>query len=431
MSTESQERLPFIDQARISVRGGRGGNGCVSFRREKYVDRGGPDGGNGGRGGDLYLQADPHKRSLLDLTFKPHFSAEDGSAGQGANKSGASGRDLTVFVPLGTVVYRTDDTGRRRLLVDLKTPGQVYLAAKGGRGGRGNASFKTKMTTAPKLSEKGEPGEAQTLDLELKVLADVGLIGLPNAGKSTLLARLTHARPKIASYPFTTLNPNLGVADWHFTRLIFADIPGLIEGAHAGKGLGHGFLKHIERTRMLFHLVEVTGDGGRSAHERIKLINEELRLYSPKLIKKPMVIVATKMDLTGSEEALAALRKKWKKTKIFPISAVTGEGVDTLLAYAAQAISESPAEEEEPVETEPFQLIIESDFQVVCRDDVFVVEGAKVERLAAMTHFNQPEAVRRFQNVLKKMGVEKELARQGAAPGDAVKIGKAEFIFEP
>jgi len=431
MSSETHDRSLFIDYARISVRGGRGGNGAMHFRREKYVERGGPDGGNGGEGGDVYLKADAHRKSLLDLTYKPHFIGDDGEPGGGSNKAGRSGENLEIIIPVGTVVYRVDAANTRTLVADMKSSGETLLVAKGGRGGRGNSAFKTQRNTAPKLSERGEPGEHFEYDLELKLLADVGLIGFPNAGKSTLLSKLTSARPKIAAYPFTTLNPNLGVADWHGTRLIFADIPGLIEGAHAGKGLGHDFLRHIERTRLLFHMVDVFGVDGHSATEAIRLINEELRLYSPKLMKKPMVIVANKMDLTDSAKALSALKRSFRKMKVFPISAATGEGMNALLAYAAKEVAKPPIEEEDEKGPAPMRFVVELDFEVQQEPDAFRVKGAKVERLASMTHFDQHEGLRRFQNILKKMGVEKELSKQGAQPGDTVRIGKEEFFFEP
>jgi GTP-binding protein len=309
-------------------------------------------------------------------------------------------------------------------------PGERFLAAKGGRGGRGNAAFKTQRTTAPHISERGEPGEEFDLDLELKILADVGLVGCPNAGKSTLLSRLTSARPKIADYPFTTLNPNLGVAEWHGVQIVLADIPGLIEGAHAGKGLGHDFLRHIERTRILFHLVDMSGFDGKDPYASIQMINKELKLHSPKLLEKPMVIVANKMDVTGADLALAALKKKIKKHKIFPISAATGEGLTPLLAYAAEELAKPAPVEEEPQPEEPLNFVVELDFEVENTPDAFLIKGAKVERLAAMTNFNQEEGARRFQNILKKMGVEKELLRQGAEPGDTVRVGSREFFYE-
>lgn len=423
---ESKDRSLFVDHARIVVRGGRGGNGCLAFHREKYVPFGGPDGGNGGDGGDVYLKADPHKKSLLDLTYQPHFFAKEGEGGQGSNKAGKGGADLVVLVPMGTVIRNGD-----KVMADLKTPGEILLVAKGGRGGRGNAAFKTQRNTAPRISEKGEPGEEFTLDLELKLFADIGLIGCPNAGKSTLLSRLTSARPKIAAYPFTTLNPNLGVADWHGVRMVFADIPGLIEGAHSGKGLGHDFLRHIERTRILFHLVDVGGFEDLSPSQAVTMINDELRLYSPRLMKKPMVLVVNKMDLTDANAALKTLKKKFKKTKIFAISGVSGEGVDALLAYAAKEMAKPAPPEEKETSDEPLRFVVELDYEVKRESDHFVVKGTKVERLAAMTNFGQEEAFKRFQNILKKMGVEKALARNGAQKGDSVKIGPIEFVYEP
>jgi len=415
----------FIDQARIVVKGGRGGNGCLTFRREKYIDRGGPDGGNGGRGGDVILRAVAGKKSLLDLTYKPHFYAPDGKPGQGSNKIGRSGEDIYVDIPVGTVVYRDG-----KPVVDLKQEGETFLAARGGRGGRGNAAFKTQRNTAPMISERGEPGDHLELDLQLKLLADIGLVGFPNSGKSTLLSRLTSARPKIADYPFTTLNPNLGVAAWRNTRMVIADIPGLIEGAHEGRGLGHDFLRHIERTRILFHLVDVYGYQGNDAVSCVKIINAELKQHSPILAKKEMILVVNKMDLTGADKILSELKKAYKKMKIFAISAATGEGLQPLLAYAAKEVAK-PEPELTVLPEEPLRFVVELDYQVHEEKDNWVITGTKVERLAAMTNYDQEEGLRRFQNILKKMGVEKELARQGAKPGDSVKIGKVEFFFEP
>jgi GTPase len=429
MLSESRERSLFVDHTRITVRGGKGGAGCMSFRREKFVPFGGPDGGNGGRGGDVILVSDPQKKSLLDLTYRPHFYALEGDPGSSSNKSGRGAEDLLVYVPTGTLVKRDG-----KVIYDLHEPGERFVAAKGGRGGRGNASFKTQRNTAPKISEKGEPGEEFTFDLELKLLADVGLIGCPNAGKSTLLSRLTAARPKIAAYPFTTLNPNLGVAEWHGMQIVLADIPGLIEGAHAGKGLGHDFLRHIERTRVLFHLVDMSGFDGRDPYDTIQMIRAELKAYSPKLLKKPIILVANKMDVTGADEALEALKKKMKKTKIYPISAATGEGLDPLLSFASKEIAKPAPIEEPPVEDELYRFVVELDFEVEREESdegpVFRVKGAKVEKLANMTNFSQEEGARRFMNILKKMGVEKELLRQGAEPGDTVKVNNMEFFYE-
>jgi GTP-binding protein len=416
----------FVDAARITVRGGRGGNGCVSFRREKYVDRGGPDGGNGGHGGDVFLRVETNIQSLLDLAYQPHFFADDGKPGQGSNKVGRSGEDVYVNVPAGTLVYKAS-----KFVADLKIPGETFLVAKGGRGGRGNAAFKSHRNNAPKISELGEPGEKIIYELELKLLADIGLMGCPNAGKSTLLARLTSARPKIAAYPFTTLNPNLGISTWHGTRMVLADIPGLIEGAHQGKGLGHDFLRHIERTRVLLHLIDVAGFDNHSAVECVKMVNEELRKHSPQLMKKPMVLVVNKIDTEDATPVIAALKKAYKKYKIFPISAVTGAGVNDLMAYASKKLYEVAHAKPPKPAAEPLRFLVETEYQVTRDESDFVVKGAKVERLAAMTNFEQQEGLKRFQNILKKMGVERELARKGAMSGDNVRIGKIAFTYEP
>ncbi|OGR89907.1 MAG: hypothetical protein A2992_00805 [Elusimicrobia bacterium RIFCSPLOWO2_01_FULL_59_12] len=416
----------FIDFARISVRGGRGGNGCVSFRREKYVDKGGPDGGNGGAGGDVFLRADPQIRSLLDLTYQPHYFAEDGKPGQGSDKVGRSGEDIYVNIPPGTLVFKGN-----QFVADMKNAAETLLAARGGRGGRGNAAFKSHRNTAPKMSERGEPGEAFLLDLELKLLADVGLIGFPNAGKSTFLSRVTSARPKIANYPFTTLNPNLGISTWHGTRMVLADIPGLIEGAHQGKGLGHDFLRHIERTRVLLHLVDINGYARLSAMECVEALLGELRLYSDELMKKPMILVLNKIDTSDDEKIIKALEKRYKRYKVFPISAVTGKGVNPLMAHAAKQLTRIEPEDPPAAAAEPLRFVVEAEFQVMRENGDFVIKGVKVERLAAMTNFDQQEGLKRFQNILKKMGIERELARKGAASGDNVRIGKVEFTYEP
>jgi GTPase len=415
----------FVDKAKLTVSGGRGGDGCLSFRREKYVEMGGPDGGNGGRGGSVWLEADPHMTTLVDLTHRPHHKAPAGMNGQGANKTGRSGEDVVIRVPPGTLVFRDG-----RLLHDLKNPGDRVQAARGGRGGRGNASFKTSVNTAPRVAEKGEPGETVTLELELKLLADVGLVGFPNAGKSTLLSHISKARPKIADYPFTTLTPNLGVARTGERSFVVADIPGLIEGAHHGRGLGDEFLRHIERTRVLIHLVDVGGLGASQALKNFKALNKELGAYSPELLKKPQIIAANKMDLTDSEKQLAAFKKKIKHEKVYPISAVAGTGLPALLAAAAKALDRAP---EEPLFMPEASAVykLEPDFKVERRGEVFVVSGRRVERLIAMTNFEQDEAVARLQKILRKMGVEKALEKQGIQPGDPVSIGDHEFNYQP
>lgn len=414
----------FIDKAHIYVTAGSGGSGCISFRREKYVPLGGPDGGNGGKGGDVLLVADPHLNTLLDLTYKPHYKAESGQAGGSKKKYGKGAKDTVVKVPVGTIVYKAGG----ELLADLKEPGMILLVARGGRGGRGNAVFKTSRNTAPRIFEKGEPGEEITLDLELKLIADVGLVGFPNAGKSTFLSRISSARPKIADYPFTTLTPNLGVASFGGKSFVIADIPGLIEGAHEGKGLGDGFLRHIQRTRVIVHLVDLFGFCGKTAYSNYKTINRELAGYSVQLAKKPMLIAANKTDITDSDIRLREFKRNLKGKKVFPVSAVTGAGIKELLARIVVTLEKVPSEEplSEPVK----RYVYEPDFTVEKRNGEFIVSGTKIEKLAAMTDFKHEETLRRFQNIIQKMGVDDALEEKGIRPGDIVRIGKNELTYE-
>jgi GTPase len=335
----------FVDQVDIHVAAGDGGKGCLSFRREKYVPRGGPDGGDGGAGGSVYIVATPRKNTLVDFRFHPEFEARSGQHGQGSNRTGQEGDDLEIEVPIGTLVYERSQEGEAHLLADLAVDGQRVLIAKGGRGGLGNAKFATSTNRAPRKTQPGEPGEEKSLRLELKLLADVGLVGFPNAGKSTLIARVSAARPKIADYPFTTLTPNLGVVSMGDDRsFVVADVPGLIEGAHAGHGLGHQFLRHIERTKVLIHLVDVSGASGRDPVQDFETINEELRLFDRGLAAKPQLVAANKIDALDDPERLAALERRVKKAKLrlFRISGVTGEGVPALLEAAWREIAAVP-----------------------------------------------------------------------------------------
>ena len=330
----------FVDRAKIFIKGGDGGNGMVAFRREKYVPLGGPDGGDGGRGGDVILLADANLRTLLDFRYQQHLRAERGEHGLGGNKNGRGAKDLVVKLPLGTQV-RDFETGR--LLADLTAEGQTFIAAKGGRGGRGNARFSSPADKAPKYAEKGEPGAEIWVLLELKVIADVGLVGFPNAGKSTFLSSVTAARPKIADYPFTTLSPNLGVVEMAgIEPFVIADIPGLISGAHEGVGLGHEFLRHIERTRLLVHLVDAAGVDGREPLADYRQINEELSLYDQKLINLVQVVAANKMDLPQAAQGLALLQQELGAENVVPISAATGQGVRELLRRVAKLLAELP-----------------------------------------------------------------------------------------
>jgi GTP-binding protein len=328
----------FIDEARILVKAGDGGNGCLAFRREKFVPRGGPSGGDGGRGGDVVLVSTVHQNTLLQFRFNPEHKAERGRHGEGSQRTGAEGRSLDVQVPVGTVVY-DESTGER--LYDFTQPGERFTVARGGKGGKGNARFATSTHQAPTEHEPGRPGDEKRLRLELKLLADVGLVGFPNAGKSTLISRISAARPKIADYPFTTLEPNLGVVQFaDFRSFVVADIPGLIEGAHLGHGLGVQFLRHIERTRLLAHLVDVSDSSGRDPVEDFETVMQELASFSDDLVKKPMILVATKMDAAQDPERVARLRKLAEERGLpcFEISSVTGQGIDALKFAMAERV---------------------------------------------------------------------------------------------
>jgi GTPase len=332
----------FVDQVDIHVTAGNGGKGCLSFRREKYVPRGGPDGGDGGAGGSVFIVASAHKNTLIDFRFHPEFEARRGQHGQGANRTGQEGDDLEIDVPVGTLVYEKLPEGGTQLIADLAEAGQRVLIAKGGRGGLGNARFATSTNRAPRKTQPGEAGEERSLRLELKLLADVGLVGFPNAGKSTLISRVSAARPKVADYPFTTLTPHLGVVSMDADRsFVVADVPGLIEGAHAGQGLGHQFLRHIERTKVLIHLVDVSSASGRDPVQDFETVKEELRLFNPQVAAKPQLVAANKIDALDEPERLLALERHVKKSKLplFRISGVTGEGVPALLEAAWREIA--------------------------------------------------------------------------------------------
>jgi len=420
--------VQFIDEATISVAGGPGGDGIVAWRREKYVPKGGPAGGDGGRGGDVLLEASPELSTLIEFRFKKHFAAESGKAGSTSNKSGRSAEDLLVPVPVGTLVYRVEEDGHEVLLADLSLAGERFRVAKGGRGGLGNQHFATSTRQAPRFAEKGEPSESATLRLELKLLADCGIVGLPNAGKSTLLSVASAARPKIADYPFTTLEPQLGVVrlgpDESF---VLVDVPGLIEGAHAGSGLGDRFLRHVERTRVLIHLL----DGARSPGEILAdkaTIENELRLWNPLLLERPIIPVLSKLDLPEARAGFAALRDRIPGLR--GISAATGEGVRDVLYAAFQTIATTPAPAIATPDAPRFMLTPQEPFTIgVEPDGTFVVMGERVERLAAMTDFDSDEGLGRFEAILAKMGVDKRLREMGAQDGDTVRIAGHEFDY--
>jgi GTP-binding protein len=420
-----KEETLFFDEAKIFVQAGNGGNGCMSFRREKFVPHGGPDGGHGGNGGDVAIVVSPHLNTLLYLRRHPHWKADKGKNGEGKNKHGKNGADALVAVPRGTIV-RDAETGE--LIADLVNPYDRAIVARGGRGGRGNSAFASSTNQAPRFSEKGEPGQARTLSLELKLLADLGIIGLPNAGKSTFLASITAAKPKIADYPFTTLTPNLGVAIVDDRDIVLADIPGLIEGAHEGVGLGDRFLRHIERTRVLIHLIDASLENPLAAFDSINL---ELTAYDPRLAAKPQVVALNKMDLPDAQAKWTKLQKALAKRNVeaYAISAATGQGVIDLLRAAVKRLSEvspEPAiiEEEMPV-IRPAED--ENAFEIAREGQAFRLRGRKVERVVAMTDFDQEEAILRLHRIFKSMGVTAALEQAGVREGDKVRIGEVEL----
>ncbi|MGA9191277.1 MAG: GTPase ObgE [Anaerolineales bacterium] len=419
----------FLDEVKIHVASGRGGDGMVHFRREKYVPRGGPDGGDGGRGGDVVLRVDPKLSSLSPFRRKRHFRADDGAPGGGSNKTGRDAEDLVLYVPRGTVVKdaASDDT-----FGDLTEEDQVLVICQGGRGGRGNARYATSRNQAPRMAQRGEPGDELWLRLELRLIADVGIIGVPNAGKSTLLSAVSRARPKIADYPFTTLQPNLGVAELDDdTSLVLADIPGLIAGAHEGAGLGARFLRHIRRTRALIHLIDGMAEDPLADYAQV---NTELALFDERLSRKAQVVAISKMDLPDVRDRWEDVRRAFEAVEIQPmaVSAVTGEGVRDLLGAAIRAVAEA---EPEPVEDKAlpvYQPEIDARSFEVGRDPdgTWRVKGKAIERAADMTYWEYDEAVRRFQKTLAKLGVESALKEAGATAGDSVRIGEYELEWQ-
>ncbi|MDS1029417.1 GTPase ObgE [Bacillota bacterium LX-D] len=427
----------FYDYAKIYAKAGDGGNGVVSFRREKYVPEGGPNGGDGGRGGDIVLVADGSLGTLVDFKYKKHYKADRGQHGQGSNKHGSSAENLIIKVPVGTVV-KNADTGEP--IADLFAEGQKVVIAKGGRGGRGNARFLSNKNKAPRFAENGEPGEEIWVVLELKLLADVGLVGFPNAGKSTLISRISAAKPKVADYPFTTLTPNLGVVKYDEESFVVADIPGLIEGAHQGAGLGHNFLRHIERTRVIVHVVDMSTSIQSSEQEQsadpyynFLAINKELELYNADLAKRPQIIAANKVDLPEAQAALQNFIAKVQGYEVFPISAVTGAGVEKLLGRIAQLLQEigKPDYERESQEEKVRVVKVEPQdrFKIDYVDGIYLLSGKELEKHFVMTNFENEESLRRFQNIMKKMGVDDALRERGAKVGDTVRIKDLEFEF--
>lgn len=417
----------LFDQATITVQAGNGGDGSLSFRREKFVPFGGPDGGHGGRGGNVYVRVSDHLNTLMAFNRQKHFRADSGERGQGNRMKGAGGSDLYIDVPRGTVVT---DIVTGQVLADLSESGQQVLVARGGRGGRGNEAFKTSARRTPHFAEKGAPGQERRIHLELKLIADVGLLGKPNAGKSTLLSRVSAARPKIADYPFTTLDPYLGVVEVDQRTFVMADIPGLIEGAHAGVGLGLQFLRHVERTRLLIHLLDGTSLDPAADYTAI---NNELALHSDRLATKPQIIVLNKADLPDARMMYDLLREALGVDKIFLISAVTGEGVPELLRHIVVQLDTLPAEEpdEELFVFRPLDEREDRSYTVTeVGPETYRLSGEEIERLAAMTDWQNYEAVDRFDRIMAARGITRYMDDMGVEPGDTVLIGDVELEWQ-
>lgn len=424
----------FVDKAEIMLKAGNGGHGGMSFRREKYVPNGGPDGGNGGHGGSILFMADNGHRTLMEFKYKRKLKAENGGNGSGCRSAGKTGEDLIVKVPVGTVI-KDKETGH--IICDLSEDGQKCRVAEGGRGGRGNMNFATATRQAPRFAQGGVKGQEITVVLELKLLADVGLIGFPNVGKSTLLSVVTKAKPKIANYHFTTIVPNLGVVEWrNFDPFVIADIPGLIEGAHEGTGLGDQFLRHVERTKLLIHLLDASGSEGRDPLSDFKKINYELEKYNQKLAQRVQIVALNKVDLVPDQEEVAVLKSELEALgyEVFVISAVTGEGINELLSRTIQLLDDigevEPIFDLEPVEetvyTPEFK---EKQFTIEKVGDVFVVEGAFLERLINSVNFEDLDSIGFFQRVLKDKGVFAELEKMGIKDEDVVRLDEIEFEY--
>lgn len=422
----------FTDKAKIYVKAGKGGNGAISFRREKYIAAGGPDGGDGGKGGNIILKADAGKTTLMDFKYKRKYAAEAGMDGAGKRQKGKSGEDVIIRVPLGTIAR---DAESNRIIADLSVPDKEVILARGGNGGWGNAHFATAVRQTPNFAKNGQSGDEREIILELKLLADVGLVGFPNVGKSTILSRTTKADPKIANYHFTTLEPNLGVVDLGDSRsFVLADIPGIIEGASEGVGLGHEFLRHIERTRILIHVVDVSGIEGRNPIEDFCIINEELSKYDMALEERPQIIAANKTDILQDEDMYSEFIAEMEKRgySVFPISAATNQGVTELMNKTYEELSKLPPitiyEPEMDIDEEEFELDGKG-FTITRENDTFIVSGSWIEAVGGSVNFSDNESLQYFQRALLNRGVIEELIEMGIKEGQTVKIGDLEFDF--
>lgn len=425
----------FIDTAKIFIKSGDGGNGSVSFRREKYVPRGGPDGGDAGRGGDVIFVVDSGLRTLMDFRYKKKHVAGRGEDGSSNNCFGKDGEDLVIKVPPGTLIR---DVETNKVIADMTTDNQKFIAAKGGRGGKGNARFATATRQAPNFAEPGQQGEEKWVVLELKLLADVGLIGFPNVGKSTILSMVTAAKPKIANYHFTTITPNLGVVEIPGAKsFVLADIPGLIEGAHEGVGLGHEFLRHVERTKILIHVVDVSGIEGRDPVEDFDKINDELKLHSEKLTRKLQVVAANKTDISGADEKFGEFKSviEARGYKVFKISAATNSGLRELLLYVSSMLDSIPEEkeDEEPEDSEAyFKIETEKDekgYEIIKDDNTYIITGPFVDRIFRKVNIHDNESLKYFQKVMRRKGIIDDLKEMGIQDGDTVRMNEFEFDF--
>ncbi|MBQ7141206.1 MAG: GTPase ObgE [Bacilli bacterium] len=421
----------FIDEVILKVIAGNGGDGCTAFRREKYIPMGGPSGGNGGRGSNIIFKVDEGLRTLIDLRYQKIIRGKRGNHGEGSTRNGKNAEDVIIKVPPGTTVT---DIGTNLIVADLTKHGEEAIIATGGRGGRGNKAFATHANPAPEISEYGEPGEEREIKVELKLLADVGFVGMPSVGKSTFLSVISASKPKIAAYHFTTLSPNLGVVKTRDGRsFVAADMPGLIEGASLGEGLGDQFLRHIERTRVIAHIIDMSGFEGRDPHEDYLIINKELKDFNEKISKKPMIVIANKMDIPGAKENLEKFKSLEPSVKVFEMSAIYRDGIDEILTELADMLDKievEPIYEESKFEShvlykfkkeQPFKITKDS-------DDTWVVSGDEIEKLFRMTKFNSDDSIKRFSNKLRKMGIDDKLYELGAQEGDSVRI--LDYIFE-
>lgn len=419
----------FIDEVVMEVEAGRGGDGCMAFLREKYVPMGGPNGGNGGKGADIIFKADEGLKTLVDLRYMKNIKGASGLNGEGKNKNGSYATNKIIKVPVGTTVK---DFDTNLVIADLTKHNEEVVVAYGGKGGRGNVTLATRSNPCPSFAERGEPGEVRKIKVELRMLADVGLVGMPSVGKSTLLSMITNANPKIAAYHFTTLSPNLGVVSTKDNNYVVADLPGLIEGASEGSGLGHKFLKHIERTKIIAHIVDMSASEGRDPYEDYQIIRKELETFSPKLLNKQEIIIANKMDIPSSKENLEEFKKKVDKD-IYEISAINNQNLDTIINVLSELVKNTKEEvlyEEEVQEKHVlYKFKKEKPFTIIKEGNDFVIKGDQVEKIFKMINFNTEEAISRFAKKLRTMGVDEELEKMGVKEGDIIRILDYEFEY--